>query len=271
VSLTAVYIDNAAPFSRVHLSATSLGGSATYAVVERSHNEILWETVRGGAQLPVTGGDAQLGDYEFFPGVPTFYRITSFDGDDAQQAQHTANVTVDLADLWLVSLRYPALNVRVTPAEQGDVELADRSLVAPVSGRSLPVGISDPHGGRDHVLDVRTDDRAGEDALLMRLRVGRDFYLQVPSSGTLSQLLPGSMHVLIGGVRQHRAGGVTSVNVFRLPLTEVVAPGPHVVPTNLTVGTVWNTYGSLSAVWAAHPTLRSLWDSVGSPDDLLVL
>jgi hypothetical protein len=260
--------------SRVQLSASDLDDSpdvATYAIVERSHNELLWVTVRGGAALPVSSGEAELDDYEFFLGAATHYRIRSFDENDVQLQEYTTNLTVSEPLVWLKSLRHPMLNLPVRPADQDDLVLADRSQALPVSGRSLPVGMSDPVGGRDHVLHLRTDSRADEDGLLLRLRVGRDFYVQVPGSGVLADILPGSMHVLIGAPRKHRAGGVTDVCVFALPLTEVAAPSPEVVPTNLTVGTVINTYGSISALWAAHPSIRDLWDTVGSPDDLLAL
>lgn len=268
MSLTATY-DGV--LSRVELAADTLGGSATYAVVERSHNELWWDTVRGGEALPVTAGEAELKDAEFFPGAPTFYRITSFDASDVQQAQFTDDITVNLTQLWLVSLRFPMLNQVVRAGNHGDVQLFDPSGVFRVSGRSLPVGTSDKLGGRDHVLELVTHDRAEEDALLLRLRVGRDMYLQVPGSGPLSELLPGSMHILVGEPTKHRLGEVSDANLFRLPITEVAAPGPNVVPTDLTVGTVLNSYGTVGALWSAHPTIRNLWNTIGSPSDLVAI
>jgi hypothetical protein len=267
VSLAAVYD---ATLSRVELDADTLGGSATYAVVERSANELLWETVRGGVALPVTSGEAELADAEFFADVPTHYRITSFDASDVQQAQFTTQITVTLEDVWIKSVRYPMLNTRVTPADYGDVALAARAAALPISGRSLPLGVSDLPGGRDHLLVLGTGSVAEDDRLTLVLRVAKRVFVHVPTDADLGvSLLPGSMHALHGPVTKHRIGGVSAYHNFFLPLTEVAPPGPNVVATDLTIGTVINIYGSITALWAAHPTIRTLWDTVGSPDDLL--
>jgi hypothetical protein len=267
LSLTAAYDTT---LSRVELSAGTLGGSATYAVVERSANELLWETVRGGVALPVTSGDAELKDAEFFADVPTHYRITSFDASDVQQAQFTTQITVTLGGVWLKSVRYPMLNTLVRPAEYGDVTLADRAAALAASGRALPIGVSDLPGGRDHLLVLGTRSVAEDDRLTLVLRVAKRVFVHVPTDADLGvSLLPGSMHALLGPVTKHRIGGVSAYHNFFLPLTEVVPPGPNVVPTDLTIGTVINVYGSITALWAAHSTIRSLWDTVGSPDDLL--
>lgn len=271
MSLTATYNGD---LSRVQLSASDLDDSpdvAAYATVERSPNGSFWSTVRGGSALPVSSGTAQLDDYEFFSGQQTDYRIRSFDSSDNQLQEYTTDITVELSQLWLKSIRYPMLNTPVTPAEQDPVELPDRSGTFPVSGRSLPVAVTDRPGGRDHVLVLRTDDRSEEDDLLIRLRVMPQAFVHVPGSGALSEILPGSMHVKVGRPRKERIGGVTAANLWVLPLVEVAAPGVDVVPTNLTIGTVINTYGSISALWSAHPTIRDLWDTIGSPDDLLVV
>src|SRR5690606_27217727 len=57
---------------RIELSGVLDG----FALIERSTNQIYWETVRGGAALPVVGGGATLYDYEFAANVENFYRVS---------------------------------------------------------------------------------------------------------------------------------------------------------------------------------------------------
>lgn len=267
--------------SRITISATGLDDSpaeAEYAIVERSHNQLFWETVRGGARLPVTAGEAQISDYEFFPldaavgGQTNHYRIRSFDADDVLLQEFTDDIEAQLTRLWLKSVRHPMLSLPVTPASHGDVALVQRGEGFHAAGRALPTAVVDLPGGRDHVLNLRTDDRAGEDALMLRLRVESLWFVHVPGMGPLAELLPGSMHVRMAGAPvKHRLGEVTAWNVFSLPLQEVTAPAPQIVPTLLTVGTVWARHGTVAEVWSAYPTLRDLWDTVGDPSDPIIL
>lgn len=50
--------------------------SGTTVHIERSTNELYWETVRGGAAVPVVGGVASLDDYEFGADAVNYYRYT---------------------------------------------------------------------------------------------------------------------------------------------------------------------------------------------------
>lgn len=273
MSLTAVY---SGTLSRVELSATSLGATATYAVVERSANESLWDTVRGGTALLVSSQAAELKDYEFYADVTTFYRITSFNADDEQQAQFTTSILVDLdGRVWLKSVKHPNLNTIVTVADYGDLNLTSRSVGLPISGRSLPVGISDLHGGRNHPLVVATETPAQEAKLSLSLRAGGVWFVHVPTDPPVGRegnaLLPGSMHVLIDTARVHRLGGVSRFQHYILPLMEVAEPEPEVVGTTLTWETVKRLYGSWTAVWAAHSSWRSLWDTIGDPADVVAV
>lgn len=62
--------------SRVQIAATGLG-TAPYALIERSTNQVVWTTVRGGAAAAVTAGACSLSDYEFVPNVVNYYRVTT--------------------------------------------------------------------------------------------------------------------------------------------------------------------------------------------------
>lgn len=63
--------------ARVQVSVTGLPSQVAAVTVERSTNQLYWTTVRGGQDLPVTGGAVSIDDYEFSPDVPNFYRVTS--------------------------------------------------------------------------------------------------------------------------------------------------------------------------------------------------
>jgi len=65
-----------AALSRVRITADALA-AADYATVERSTDQIMWTTVRGGMTAPVTAGSlAQpVDDYEFVAGKQNFYRV----------------------------------------------------------------------------------------------------------------------------------------------------------------------------------------------------
>jgi hypothetical protein len=177
--------------------------------------------------------------------------------------------------VWLKSIRHPALNAVVTVSDYSDVETPARSAAFAISGRSLPVGVDELHLGRDHVLDLRTASQAADDHLTVMLRTAGVLFLHVPTAAVAGRdgnvLLPGSMYVLAGTPRKHRVGGVSATQVFSIPLTEVNPPGPAVVGTTLTVGGLAQIHGTVESVWAAYPSIRDLWDTIGSLDDLVVI
>lgn len=63
--------------SRVQITITGIPGGIETVTVERSVNELLWETVRGAAALPVSGGTASVDDFEFAADVDNYYRVSS--------------------------------------------------------------------------------------------------------------------------------------------------------------------------------------------------
>jgi len=69
--MTLTYLDDLGRV-RIELSGVLDG----FALIERSTNQIYWETVRGGAALPVVGGAATLYDYEFAANTENFYRVS---------------------------------------------------------------------------------------------------------------------------------------------------------------------------------------------------
>lgn len=184
---------------------------------------------------------------------------------------HSANITPDLdGEVWLKSIKYPSLNTPLTISDYGDVAHTDRSGAFAVAGRSLPIGASDLMGGRDHPLVIATRDEDTEAKLEILVRAGGILFVHVPATGNLS-LLPGSMYALPRGMRVHRAGGVSDVQLWTLPLTEVAQPRPGVTGTLLTAETLLRLYGSGQALISAHSTGRSLMQTIADPDDVVVL
>jgi hypothetical protein len=76
VTLTATYVDD---LSRVRLSFASAPSTADYALIERSTDQVTWNTVRGGDTVTITAGAGHLDDYEFDPGVLNYYRVSYVD------------------------------------------------------------------------------------------------------------------------------------------------------------------------------------------------
>lgn len=269
MTLTATYnVD----LSRVQLSATSLGGSATYAVVERSLNGVLWMPVRGGLRLPVQSGTASLDDFEFFADVENHYRVTSFDASDVQQEQFSTEITPEIGSVWLKSIRYPLLNRPVTVENWSEITRPSRDSVHAVVGRSTPIATSDLRGSQQFTLTllVGLDDDADPaiDAGLQDLVLasGGVWFIHVPEGWPV----PGG-YVVIGETASGRVVPHGEVPYrITLPCTVVTPPSPLVTGALLTWGTVRRLYGnSWEAARAANPTLP--WSTVGSPEDLVVL
>lgn len=259
--------------SRVRIALSGLADGTV--LVERSATAgfQLPVTVRGGVTLPISGGVGQLDDYEFYADVQNWYRITPIDPPGSAE---TDSITPSLdGHPWLKSIKYPLQNTAVRVSDYGDIQNASRAAAFSVEGRALPTGVFELSGGRDHTLILRTTDQATEDHLKVMVRTGDWFYIHVPTVGVAGRegnlLLPGSMYVMMGTPTIHRIGGVSGEHLISLPLTEVTAPGPDVVGTTLTVGGLVALHGSVTSVWAAYPTIRDLWDTIGSLDDLVVI
>jgi len=203
-------------------------------------------------------------------------RTWTVHGDARIIGVEVASITPSLdGRVWLKSVRYPGLNQPVTPAEYGDVGHSDRSGAFAVSGASLPLAVTDHAGGRDHPLILVTRDQAAEDKLRVLLRLGGVIFVHVPASPPAgldgNRLLPGSMYAVARGWSVRRAGGVSDVQLFNLPLQEVRKPAPDVVGTTLTVGQLIAQHDSIESVWAAYPSIRNMWDDIGDINDLVVI
>lgn len=66
--------------SRVQIALSNVPNGAV--IVERSTNQLFWQTVRGGSNLAVSSGAAALDDYEFDADVLNYYRWTQTNLED---------------------------------------------------------------------------------------------------------------------------------------------------------------------------------------------
>lgn len=78
MALTITY-DDTEDLGRVRLSFTGYSVDADYAKVERSPDQIVWTTVRGGDQVALASGVGHIDDYEFSASVTNYYRVTAVD------------------------------------------------------------------------------------------------------------------------------------------------------------------------------------------------
>lgn len=96
---------------RVRITLSGWNTSVTSVKVERSLNELLWMTVRGGVELPVDTGDGQLDDFEWFDGQTNHYRVTTVDPAPGMLLDGTGDyastpddASLDIAgDIWLAA------------------------------------------------------------------------------------------------------------------------------------------------------------------------
>lgn len=181
------------------------------------------------------------------------------------------SITPSLAgQVWLKSIRFSFLNQVVRVADYSDIDRPGRIGVFPVTGRSTPIAVTDVRGSRAWSIDLITETNDEDRTLELSIMASGTWFLHVPTT-TGNALLPGSMYAVAGQVRKHRIGGVSDLNRYTLELVEVAPPGPDVVGTTMTWGTVANLYGSWGALLAANPTWGDLLSTVGSPEDLVVL
>lgn len=187
-----------------------------------------------------------------------------------------ASITPTLAGrVWLKSIRHPFLNRPVHILNWSEVTRRSRAGVFDIMGRSAPTAVDDVRGSQQFTLQVVTDDLYDPAAdgltqkrdLDLALASGDTFFLHVPAN----QPIPGG-YLTIGDTSEDRivrAG--TQPFVLTLPCTVVTAPGPDVVGSTLTWTTVLRLYDSWPALIASNPTWLSLLQTVGSPEDLVVL
>lgn len=250
-----IHFDNIAPMT--------LGTSAK---VERSLTGSQWTTVRGAQARNVDGATSTtVDDYEFTPAVSNLYRVTLYDAAGATVATTDGAISPTITQPWLKNIAKPWLNRPVTVLDYGDVTRASRGVLFDVVGRTYPVAVTDVRGPRVFDLDVLWNgvDLAAEFDTV--LSAGDVVYLQVPPDCPIP-----AGYWAVGDITTSRPSRTSSRRIFRLPLTEVAAPGPDVVGSAGTYQTVLNTYATYAELLAAKATYNDLAELVGSPTDVIV-
>ena len=101
--ITLTYLDD---LSRVRVELSGLPDG--FAHVERSTNGLIWTTVRGATQLPITSGSGQIDDYEFEDGVENTYRVTVTPTSDPPAFAGSGPTAVNLDSTQPVTAALPA-------------------------------------------------------------------------------------------------------------------------------------------------------------------
>lgn len=198
-------------------------------------------------------------------------KLWTINGDAYLVGTETASITPSLAGrTWLKSIRHPFLNralFKVLAVNGQEISRSFRGGVHDVAGRSVPVAVTDVRGSKSFAITVQAENEDAAAVMDLVLASGDVFFLHVPPE--MSPHVQGG-YVLIGDESQHRPADTVRWR-FTLPCRVVVPPGPGVVGTTLTWGTVMNLFGSWEALLAAYPTWSDLLQTVGSPEDLVVV
>lgn len=259
--------------ARIRLAASGLGATATRCVFWRTtSNFARYVTVRGGWPVPVTGGAANVDDYEFEPGVPVTYRVQSYtDADLTAVATFDVAITQELGQVWLKVPAAPFLNRAVDVSARVEIGRRARGGVFDIVGRSYPVAVGDVRGSRQFGLTIRTETADQERDLDYALASGEVVFLHVPST---EDQFPGGYYSVGDIARAPEASWPTRGNlerrVWELPLTEVAAPGPDVVGSTYTIASMLAEYATITAVIADNATIAALLERVAAPSDVIV-
>lgn len=267
MSIALAYMNDLA---RVRVTAAAL--TPPEVRVERSVNGTFWQTVRGGVEISPVGGTLQLDDYEFEDGVSNTYRIVD-NADDS--VEETSSIVPDIGGVvWLKSVRYPFLNRPVDLPPYEEITRDFRGAVSDVSGRSMPIAVTDLRGSRSWTLAVVTHTIEEARDMDLILAANELMFVHVPYElpepcGPASNI-PGG-HVTIMSTSQRRPYQGAQEYLWVLPMRAVVAPGPDVTGGTMTYAALFNLYGSYADVLNANATYRDLLDLVASPADTVVL
>lgn len=254
--------------SRIRLSATLLGATATRCVFWRTTNGfVTYDTVRGGWPVTVTGQNAAVDDYEFVPGVPLRYRVQSYTNADLTAvATYDVTITQDLDVAWLKVPAAPFLNQPVTVTERSDITRRSRSALFDVVGRTLPVMVGDVASSIAYTLELLTNTPAEERNLDYLFASGEVALLQLPST---VEHLPGG-YFAVGDVSRKPTLRRSPRRIWSVPLTQVAAPGSAVIGSAYTISSMLAEYATISAVMAGNATIAALLQRTGTPSDVIV-
>lgn len=234
----------------------------------------VYNGIAGTAVANPNFAEQDSGDTSFVDNAGRTWTVNG-NADILGEVVEVNSITPDLdGEIWLKNPKYPFLNRPVQCVVSGDVERQSRTGVFGIKGRSMPVAVTDLRGSQQFTLSITTQTLEDARDLDLILATGEVMLIHVPMEDTSGcgrlKLVPGG-YVAIGDTVQRRAVPGSRIYSFTLPCITVNPPGPDVVPTNLTWGTVFNLYGDWNALIAANPTWADLLETVGDPEDLVVL
>lgn len=244
-------------------AASGWPSDATWTV-QRSVDLVRWTTVRGGLDVPVDADALPVDDYEFSSGQVQHYRVQVY-SDGTLLGTYTDQITVTVDGIWLKFLPYAFLNLAVHGSSSGDVSRAARVGLFNVLGRSKPVAVTDARGSRTYELVIDTETGIDRDHLDAALASGDVVFLQVPSG----YQIPGGWYS-VGDTTEARNDIPWDRRWWTLPLTEVAAPGPDVVPVTMTWRAVMNRWATWADLRADVGSWRELREMVAEPGDAVV-
>jgi len=249
--------------SRVRVSLTAVRtaiGADDTAVVQRSADQVRWTTVRGGSAVSVTATALPLDDYEFAPDVLNYYRVVP-----SSHSEQDDSITPSLAgEWWLKHIRFPFLNMIITPSDVSDVTRPSLSGVYNVMGRSLPVVVSLPRASAQWSLTVAIDSLDDLDALNALLATGDVLLLQVPAGSVIR-----GGYFAAGDTTETRNTVPSQQRWVTIPLTEAAVPDPSVTGTTAIWQTVTDTYATWSDMLGALSTWQDALSLIGAPADII--
>jgi len=262
-----------ATLGRVRVDATSLGGTAVTATVERSDDAgSTFAFIRGGTGIPVSGGATLLttDDYEYTIGHQLTYRVRGQNSSGAQTASTTCTITVNQTQVWLKSVERPFLNRELDCVlNPSPIGRESRGGIFDILGRSFPVAVTDVRSGLNVNLRTVTRTYDEQEGLDFLLASGDLLYLQTTATFPLS-----SMFVAVENTEEDRPVRNRDCDVdirsFTLPLVQIELPEDDVVGHTFSWYSVIVTYSTWSDVIADNATWADLLEHVAEPSEVII-
>jgi hypothetical protein len=241
-----------------------LAGDDT-ARIQSSPTGVMWTTVRGGLAAAVSPAALPVDDYEFpAPDLVNYYQLTL----TGAGVTYSDSIVAPLGGTpWLKNIAQPFTNMPVALADATDITRPTRGSSFAIVGQELPIAISTARGGRQFTLTVYVTTDQQNLAVQAMCNSGDTLLLQIPA-GYATQDIAG--YYTAGDTVTTRQAVVWPNRWIQIPLTEVVPPGPDVIPATSTWQTVTATYPTWAAVVAAQPSWSALIETVGAPADVFV-
>jgi hypothetical protein len=245
---------------RIRVDALGLPVTAIRAeVYARPVSTARYILVRGG-QVTVADGRflRPVDDYEFVAGAAMVYKVIALSSDENQPDVVVAEATVTrpadpLTHVWLKFIAMPVLNRKLKLTGWGEISRPSRNVAYDVVGRSEPVVVTDVHGSRRVPISVRTADLEETAALDEALSLGMAIFLHTP----VTTALP-SLYAVVGNYSYERPSMRSVAARWTIPLIEVAAPPPSVVPAGSTYQTVLDQFVTYQELLDAYDTYRDV-------------